>query len=252
MAPFVLFLALLGLLLPPRFSVRLGLASIILGLIVWLYSNTPYDHGAGHGLAMAMIFWAFAVFLGAIFAGSVAWGLWATISRPSEPVQDDGLGPILDQLLVALFMALPAGLIALTLGNLFAGSAHPLLVHVALLASLAGTAAIALRWTSGAGRTALLGLAVWLGLITGDSLRLEGQLRAELANYAHGQTICLAIGPDALPLESVPRPMGLTAPKPILLVTGASDLRKVQRWSFRYHGFVRTGINPTTIPCPSP
>lgn len=250
MVPIVYLLSLLGLLLPPRFSTRLGLAGIILGLIGWLYSNTPNRPGIGHSLGMAVVFGSYAVFLGAIFVGLLVRGLWATVFRSPKPAQDHEIVPVLDWLLVALFMALPAGVIGLTLGTLLAGSGSPLGTHVALLSSFAATAAIALRWIRGAGRAALLGLAVWLGLITGDSLRLDSQLRAELARYSVGQTTCLAIGPDAVSLDNVPRLMGLTAPKPILLVTWSSDLREVRRWSFRYHGFVRTGIDPETIPCP--
>lgn len=218
MLPLLLLLSLIGLFLPPRFALRIGGVGVILALSILVYFNTPYDPGAGHALGVAMLGSAFALFFGAILLGLVVRGVWALRAGPAQPIEYDCRR--LDQLLAAFAMVVPAGVIAMALGNRLSGGGHPLGVHLALLAGLAGTAVFALMRTGGLSRAALIGLALWLALITADSLRLDGQLRADLARVSQDTQSCLAIGPNAMPLDRAPPLMGLTAPKPILLLVG--------------------------------
>jgi hypothetical protein len=246
-------LALLGLLLPPSYSVRLALVGLVALLSLPIYSNRPPEEGAGYALGLVFIFSGFLIFIGAIMLGLIARGLWYLIHRgrgseaePSPPP------PAVDVGLIAIAMFPVAGLVALWLGNALSGSAAPLAVHLTLFAGLAAVAVFS-RSLPPLAHGAALGLALWLALIVGDSLRLETQVRADLARLRTDvERACLALGPDRLHLDQVSPLMALTAPKPILLLHGNAGNERVLRWSFRYHGFVRTHINPDVVPCWSP
>jgi hypothetical protein len=60
---------------------------------------------------------------------------------------------------------------------------------------------------------------------------------------------CLAIGPNRLPAAKAPPLMGLTAPKPILLLVDRGNRPEVLRWSFRGRIFVEGGAPPRDIAC---
>lgn len=214
----LLVLPLLGLLLPARYSLRLGGLGIVALMAVAVYGNTPYDPGAGHGLGLAIIGLFVALFFGAIGAGLIARGIWhARRGNPVGPA-DLAVPPLVEELLIGIAMVVPAGIAAMVLGNVLSGHAQPLAVHLVLLAGLAALAAVAGLRMRGLLRGAVLGLSLWLAAIVADSMRLERQL---MSNLQRNVGFCLAIGPDRLPLDEVPPLMGLTAPKPILLVRRA-------------------------------
>lgn len=242
----LLILPLAGLLLPPRFALRLGGLGIVALLGLLVFGNTPYNPGAGHGLGLALIGFFVVLFFGAIIAGLIARGLWhAWRGTPIGP-GDIAVPPALDQMLVGLAMAVPAGLAALALGQALSGHAGPLAVHLGLLAGLAALAVGSAFAARGMVRAAGLGLSLWLAVIVADSMRLERQLRADLPQ---DRAYCLAIGPDRLPPERLPPLMGLTAPKPIHLQIADPGHPRFLRWSFRWHGFVPGGLNPRDVPC---
>lgn len=245
----MLILPIAGLALPPRISLRLGAAGIVALLALSVYDSVPYDPGAGHDLGEAILAGFAILFFAAIFLGIVLRWLWNWWHR-IDMTPDDLEAPLADQALAFLAMVLPAGMVALWLGAALSGNTAPLRTHLLLLAGLAAAALGAHVLVRGVVRAGMLGLAAFLALIVADSMRLDGQIQAQLPKDA---PYCLAIGPDFLSRDRAPPLMGLTAPKPILLVTDNQDRRETRRWSFRYHGFVRDGTGNAGPPCtPAP
>ncbi|MFZ1483087.1 MAG: hypothetical protein WAT25_20195 [Paracoccaceae bacterium] len=233
-----------GLLLPPGYALRLAaLALIGLGILA-VYQRATYSVGAGQVLDETMLFWVFILLFALVAVGiglreGLKRGRGVTGWLVSYHVQ-----AAVDYGLIALFMAIPAGMLAVVLGDGLAGSEAPLRVHLILLAICAALALWSL-WLPRLARAAELGFALALAAIVADSMRLDGQLRAHLPQKAH----CLAIGPDNLAMDQLPLLMGLTAPKPILLVTGSGEAQDIHRWSFRGHEFVRSAAPPDGPPC---
>ncbi len=253
-----LILPLLGLVLPPRYALRLAAVGIIALLAFGVFGNKAYDPGAGHGLGLAILIWFVILFFGAILLGLAARGLWhlwrISLDDSAKPgLADLSVPPLLDQLLAGLAMIVPAGLLALALGDFLAGSGHPLLIHIGLLVAVLSLGVVALIYLDGLPQAATLGLSIWLAFIVADSMRLEGQMMADVTRQAGALPQCLAIGPEALAPGQLPPLMGLTAPKPILLRIAHDGNARLLRWSFRWHGFVRGGINEADVRClPAP
>lgn len=242
---FLLILPIAGLVLPPRYSLRLGAAGIVALLALSVYGNTPYLPGAGHALGEAILARFAILFFAAIFLGIVLrwlWNWWHRIDMTPTDLE----APLADQALAFLATVLPAGMAALWLGAALSGNTAPLRTHLLVLAGLAAVALGSLVLAKGVIRAGLLGFAAFLALIVADSMRLDRQIQAQLPKDT---PYCLAIGPDFLSRDQTPPLMGLTAPKPILLVTDNQDRRETRRWSFRYHGFVRNGTSNAGPPC---
>lgn len=245
----LLILPLTGLFLPARYALRLGALGIIALLALGVYGNTPSNPGVGHGYGVAMIFVFSVLFFGAIALGLIARGVWhGWRGAPLDPV-DLAVPAFVDWLLLGLAMVVPAGLVGLTLGRGLSGAAHPLLVHLALLAALAAAALGAAVTIPGLARAAVLGLSLWLAVIVVDSMRLEGQVLADAARRAPDLPHCLAVGQLGLPPDPDVPLMGLTAPKPIILQIADPSGPRLLRWSFRYHGFVKGGISAADVRC---
>lgn len=249
-----LILPALGLVLPPRYALRLAALGVIAIVAFAVYGNTTYDPGAGHAIGVVILGGFAALYFGAILAGLGArwlWHLWR--GAPDGPGKwsfaDLSVPPAVDQFLAGLTMLVPAGLVALALGTALAGSSHPLLVHLGLLAACLSLGGIAVVLLQGMARAAAIGLALWMAIIVSDSMRLEGQVIADAARQAGSLPMCLAIGPDGLGPDQLPPLMGLTAPKPILLRVGDTEPPRLLRWSFRWHGFVRGGIRDQDVRC---
>lgn len=236
---FLLILPLcVGPFLPPRLALRLGGLGVVLGLDFIVYGNVAYDPGAGFGLGEAMLAGLALLYFGAVGVSLAVGAFWRGRSRgPAVP-------RLLDQVLIAFAMTPPAGAIALILGNLLAGHSQPLAVHLGLAGVLAALSAAAFRSRSDAIRAAIWGLSLTLGLIVWDSTRLAAQIAEALPQRPH----CLAFGPEGAPPPQMPL-MALTAPKPILLRVEGQGYQRVRRWSFRYHGFVRTGLKSEEVAC---
>lgn len=249
----LLILPLTGLLLPAGYALRFGAAGIVALLALGVYGNTPLNPGAGHGYGVAILFMFFVLFFGGIAAGLVARGLWHAWRGRSVDLGDLAVPRLLDDLLAVLAMVIPAGLVAMMLGRALSGSTHPLAVHLGLLAGLAAAALGAVGGLRGLARAAVLGLSLWLAVIIVDSMRLEGQLRADAARMSSDRLRCLAVGPQGLPPDPAVPLMGLTAPKPIILHTADPSGPQFLRWSFRWHGFVEGGISAADVRCtPTP
>ncbi len=243
----LLILPLAGMILPARYALRLGGLGGIALLALGAYGNTPYDPGVGHGLGTAMIFMGFVLLFGGIAAGLVVrWG-WHLWRRTALDLAGLAAPPLVDDLLAGLAMVVPAGLVAVMVGSALSGNLHPLAVHLGIFAFLAAVALASGVRLRGLARAAVLGLSLWLAVIVADSMCLERQLLADAARILPDQPRCLAIGPQRLSMDQARPLMGLTTPKPILL--RAADGNRVLRWSFRYHGFVKTGIDPQDVPC---
>jgi len=222
----------------------------LIGLgVLGVYGNTPYMPGAGFGIGLALLF-VFCIlnFCAIVLGLALRWGMRRLFKGASSEdvwMFSWQVVPWVDLILMALFMVIPAGIIAMILGSALAGSESPLAVHLVLLVVWAAMTLGAFWVPDRRVMAAGVGLSVALAVITVDSMRLGSQLRAALPEGDY----CLAIGPDHLPLDQVPRLMGLTAQKPILRVTGAGDRAEVRRWSFRYHGFVWGGREGNGLPC---
>ena len=224
------------LILPPRLALRLGGLGVVLGLDVIVYGNVAYEPGAGSGLGQAMLAGLALVYFGTVAVSLAVGALWRGRSRgPAVP-------RLLDPVLIVFAMTPPAGAIALIPGELLAGHSRPLAVHLGLAGVLAALSAAAFLIRSAAIRAAIWGLSLSLGLIVWDSTRLARQIAEALPERPH----YLAFGPEGAPPPPMPL-MALTAPKPILLrLEGRAT---ALRWSFRYHGFVRTGLKPDEVAC---
>lgn len=98
-------------------------------------------------------------------------------------------------------------------------------------------------------RAGALGLSMWLAVIMGDSMQLQGQIAADAALILQDRPGCLAIGPQGLPPGTGLPLMGLTAPKPIILLIADPRGPQFLRWSFRWHGFVRGAIAVAEVHC---
>lgn len=244
----LLLLPVVALFLPVRYSLRVGGAVIVAVVAFGIYDSTPYDPGAGYGFGMTILVSSVLLFLGGILLGLILRGLWH-LWRGNRIALKDLAAPVADRVLAGWAMVVPAGAIALILGEALAGDAHPLRTHLLLLAGLAGLALLALFRAGGLLRAALLGLCLWLTLIVADSMQLQRQIEADLPKDL---PFCLAIGPDRLSADKLPPLMGLTAPKPILLLTMTEDRTDTRRWSFRGHGFVRGASSFGAPPCPPP
>lgn len=241
----LLLLPFAALIPPPRHALRLGLAGMAAALALTVYSNIPYNPGAGAALGEAFLALFALLFFGSVLLGIVARAVWRSWQgNPLTP--EDFSAPRTDRALMAFAMVLPAGTAALWLGDVLAGNAAPLRTHLFLLAGLAGLALAAVLPLPGLIRAALLGFAAFAAGIVADSMRLDRQLSASLPPDT---ALCLAIGPDRLPRDQVPPLMGLTAAKPILLITQADGKLETRRWSFRWHGFVRDGSGQADPPC---
>ncbi|EEW25180.1 hypothetical protein [Rhodobacter ferrooxidans] len=238
-----------GLVLPARHALRLGALGVIALMTFAVYGNAAYHQGAGYALGVAMVGTFFALVFGAIVAGLIASGLWQAWHGNWPAAADPAMPPALDNLLIAVAMVVPAGIAALALGSALAGNAHPLAVHLGLLAALATLALVTTFGLHGLVRAAALGFCLWLAVIVADSMRLEGQLLADAARIKPDLPRCMAIGPQGMPLAQVPPLMGLTAPKPILLHIADPTRPRFLRWSFRWHGFVRGGIRAEDLRC---
>ncbi len=239
-----LVLPVAGLILPPRFSLRLAGAGLVALLGLAVYANTPPGHDSDpFGDALLVVFAM--LFFGAVLLGILARGvLRSWRGNPLTP--EDFSAPRTDRALMAFAMVLPAGIAALWLGDVLAGNAAPWRTHLFLLAGLAGMALAAVLPLPGLIRAALLGFAAFAAGIVADSMRLDRQVAALVPKDA---PYCLAIGPNRLPAAKAPPLMGLTAPKPILLVTQAEGRLETRRWSFRWHGFVRGGSGQADPSC---
>jgi hypothetical protein len=240
---FVLVPILAGLVLPTYIGVRvLILAFIGLG---WLevYEREFYDPGVGHTFGLMIVGALIGSFaLGALVRGALRGALGPGMALPS-PRWIFGV----DRLLLIAAMGVPAGLTALILGAILAGAGRPVAVHVTLLAVLALTGVAALRKMTGHPRAAALGFCAFLAGIVGYSMRMEPGFQAALRQ--NDAPWCLSIGPRALALDQVPPLMGLTAPKPILLLVDRGNRPEVLRWSFRGRIFVEGGAPPRDIAC---
>lgn len=137
----------------------------------------------------------------------------------------------------ALAMTLPAGLLALWLGTVLAGASHPLAVHLGIVAACLIGAALGFTLTA-PWRGATLGLALWMALITLDSMRFGATLTN--ATPADG---CLVFG-DGPATGMV---MALTVAKP---VSWLGKDGQWLRWSFRSRAFV-WGSGEVKPVCPS-
>ncbi|MEZ5796026.1 MAG: hypothetical protein R3D63_00100 [Paracoccaceae bacterium] len=238
-----------GLLLPPRYSLRLGAAGVVAVLALPVFDSAPADPDWGFALFWGSLWILFLAYFGAVVIGLALRRLWRW-RHGVAPWSFDLSAPLADRALVFLAMALPAGIMALWLGSLLSGDTSPLRTHLLLLAGLAGLALSAALPVHGLVRAAVLGFAGFAALIVADSMRLDGQIQAQLPTDA---PYCLAIGPDRLPRDQSPPLMGLTAPKPILRVVAGQNRPETRRWSFRWHGFVRDGSGNPAPPCtPAP
>lgn len=242
----LLLLPIAALVLPARFSLRLGAAVIVALIALGIYDSALYDPGAGYAPGEAILGAAVLLFFPAIVLGLILRGLWH-LWQGNRIGRKDFAAPVADMVLAVWAMVVPAGAIALTLGDVLAGDANPLRTHLLLLAALAGLALLALFRTRGPIRAALIGFSLWPALIVADSMRFRHQIEAALPKDL---PFCLAIGPDHQPVDKVPPLMGLTAPKPILLLTMTGDETDTRRWSFRWHGFVRDGTSRGAASCP--
>ncbi|MCU0828228.1 MAG: hypothetical protein MUE52_12675 [Tabrizicola sp.] len=136
-----------------------------------------------------------------------------------------------------LAMTLPAGLLALWLGTVLSGAPQPLAIHLGIVAACLICAALGFRLTA-PWRGAALGLALWLVLVTLDSMRFGATLTN--ATPASG---CLVFGggPPTGPV------MALTVAKP---VSWLGQDGQWLRWSFRSRAFV-WGSGEVKPVCPS-
>lgn len=224
-----LFLFLLAAVLFPRFGILLLLLGLVACADVLIYGNLPRDPGAGETIGRAILGVAAVVWVGGCL---VAVGIGVALRR--------GLGALLPPWVeapaAALAATVPAGALALGLGHVLSGAPFPLAVHLGLLGlwALIGLAGRTLPspWNGG-----VIGLALWMAVITADSMGFE-------ARVMPGAGACLSLGgqdPAAF------RPlMALTVPKPVLRMTGA----EVRRWSFRFRSFVDDA--PFQHACPAP
>jgi hypothetical protein len=137
----------------------------------------------------------------------------------------------------ALAMTLPAGLLALWLGTVLSGASHPLAIHLGLLATCLIGGALGFKVTA-PWRGATLGLALWMVLITLDSMRFGATLTS--ATPAGG---CLVFGGGA----ATDPVMALTVAKPVFWL--GKDGQWL-RWSFRSRVFV-WGSGEVKPVCPS-
>ncbi|MFZ1337699.1 MAG: hypothetical protein WAS26_01440 [Paracoccaceae bacterium] len=237
-----------GALLPPGHALRLGALSLIGLGVLGVYGNTPYMPGAGNALGQALLFWFYILLFGAITLGLMARWIWSLWRGPDGWMLSWRVPAALDLGLIALAMVIPAGMLAVVLGDGLAGSDAPLRMHLILLA-ICASLGLGAFWLPKVARAAELGFALTLAAITVDSMRLDGQLHSQLPATGY----CLAIGPDHLPPDQVPPLMGLTAPKPIVRVILSDDRTRAERWSFRGHRFVRDGTQSQEPPCtPTP
>lgn len=65
----LLLLPVAALVLPARFSLRLGAAVIVALIALGIYDSTPYDPGAGYALGMAILGGAALLFSARSFSG---------------------------------------------------------------------------------------------------------------------------------------------------------------------------------------
>jgi hypothetical protein len=207
----------------PRPRLRLPILMIAAVLNLWVYGGTaryslPDDANTGYLVAATL------------GLACVGFGMYLhTSDRP--------LPRWIDEVSAALAMTLPAGLLALWLGDVLSGSAFPLEVHLGLLLCCLVLSGLSFR-VRGLWRGATLGMAIWIAMVTLDSMRFGQMLRAETPVGG-----CLIFGGQATrdPL------MGLTVAKPVYWLGDGKWLR----WSFRSRGFV-WGSGPNDPRCPSP
>lgn len=147
------------------------------------------------------------------------------------------LPPWVDGVVAALAMTLPAGILALWLGEVLSGSEFPLIVHLGLLTCCFGLAGLGLR-ERGVWSGAALGMALCIGLVTLDSMRFGRMLHSRTPVGG-----CLIFGDQTTPVPL----MALTVAKPVYWLGDGKWLR----WSFRSRGFV-SGSGPYEPRCPSP
>lgn len=143
----------------------------------------------------------------------------------------------IDGVAAALAATLPAGILALWLGEVLSGSNSPVVVHLSLLACCLCVAGLGMR-AHGIWRGAALGMALCFALITLDSMRFGRMLHARTP--AGG---CLIFGDQTATYPL----MALTVAKPVYWLGDGKWLR----WSFRSRDFV-SGSGPHTPQCPPP
>lgn len=214
----------------PRLCPRLLIlgAAALLNLGIYDRHGEP---GAGYALGMMILQGlglGFVVVI--VLAGALGWAVSG--AGPRIPAWLDGLG-------AALVMTVPAGMLALGLGQALAGSGAPWAMHVTLL-TLCGLLTLGGLLIPDPWRGGALGLALWLGLITADSMRFEELL-------ALPPEACLWVdGQDPAAFRPL---MALTVPKPVILWQEGSALR----WSFRGRAFTRdAGLPRSERACPAP
>lgn len=207
----------------PRKRLRLPILLLTALLNIWVYGGT-----ARYGLPdSANIGYLVAATLS---LSCVGFGMYLQIHDRLSPLWIDGS-------IAALAMTLPAGILALWLGEVLSGSNFPVIVHLCLLASCLCLAGLGVR-AHGIWRGAALGMALCIALITVDSMRFGRMLRA--GTPAGG---CLIFG-DHTATDPL---MALTVAKPVYWLGDGKWLR----WSFRSRRFV-SGSGPHDPQCPSP
>jgi hypothetical protein len=242
---FAAIVLLAGAFLPSFLGLRLLAAALIGVGLVEVWERDFYSPGIGDTFGLMIV----ATILVLLTVGVMARAAYRAARVGSMALPPPDWIRTLDRLLVIAAMGIPAGLTAMALGGLWAGSGYPVALHSSLLAGLAVSILAVWWWMDGHPRAAAIAFCTILGAITIDSLFLERQLRAEVLMFYADQPHCLSIGPTALSLDAASPLMGLTAPKPILLLVNGPSRPEVLRWSFRGHLFVGGGAPPRDVRC---